>query len=105
MRPPGEIRAALFDSALQLAAAGQAPCTWRDIAVHAQVGFDSARLTVKNMVRDGLLEPTGYRREPNANRPMRTLRPVRVDDLLSRAQQAPPHMQLAGVMSSWQRFD
>jgi hypothetical protein len=103
VRPPGEIRQALFTAAVELYEA-RGDVTWRDLAVHAQVGFDTARRTAVNMVRDGWLEPAGQRREPHANRPMRTLRPRAPVDLLS-PPPAPPHMQLAGVMSSWARFE
>lgn len=102
MRPAGEIRQVLWGAAQELSR-GSGEVTWRDMAVHAQVGFDAARATVKNMVRDGWLQPVGYRREGHANRPMRTLRPIERQDLLSSA--PPPHMELAGVMSSWHRFE
>jgi hypothetical protein len=105
MRPPGEIRQALFAAALELHPA-RGDVTWRDLAVHAQVGFTAARHGVKNMLRDGWLEPVGERREAHANRPMRTVRPREPVDLLSTAAVPPaPHMQLASVMSSWSRFE
>lgn len=102
MRPAGEIRQVLWAAAQELSRSG-GDVTWRDMALHAQVGLDAARFTVKNMVRDGWLEPVGTRRAPHANRPMRTLRPADRHDLLS--EPPAPHMQLAGVMSSWHRFE
>ena len=75
MRPAGEIRAALFDAAVRLAAQ-QGGATWREIAAAAVIDVSEAesvagereqrgvapelaRWTIKNMVRSGILESVG----------------------------------------------
>lgn len=71
MRPRGEIRLALHQSAELLG-----PATWIDLAKHAKVGFRVARQTVQAMLRAGELEHAGLRRMDHARRPMHLVRVV-----------------------------
>ena len=59
MRPAGEIRLALRNAACRLYPQ-QGACTYEDLAVAAQVGFDVAHVTVRNMARAGDLLRVGH---------------------------------------------
>lgn len=73
MRPRGEIRAALSAAALAMSPVAEArDFTYLELAATAQVGQDVARVTTKNMVRDGELVPAGFRQVPGIKRPLRT---------------------------------
>lgn len=103
MRPPGEYRQALAKSAMALAEAAiqraaLPELTWLDLAHHAQVEAKAARVTVKNMVRDGALVPVGWQRREHANRPMRTFRPAEAGPLLGAE-----GLELQGVLQGWAR--
>ena len=69
MRPRGEIRLALGLAAAALVAE-QGGGTWRDMAQQAQVGYDKARETVRDMARAGELQRVDEVRVPGARRPM-----------------------------------
>jgi hypothetical protein len=58
MRPRGEVREALAVAVARLAAA-RGPVSCREVAAHAQVGFETARLTLLNMVRAGQVQVAG----------------------------------------------
>ena len=76
MRPRGEVRAALagaFERLVRergLVAEGTAVdgVPWRDAAMAAQVGFEAARETVKNMTRAGELVRVGAKKAAGTNR-------------------------------------
>jgi len=73
MRPRGEIRAALSAAALAMSPVAEARgITYLELAVTAQVGFELARTTVKDMVKAGELVPVGDRQVPGIKRPLRT---------------------------------
>jgi hypothetical protein len=73
MRPRGEIRAALSAAAMAMAPVAEARgVTYLELAASAQVGYDVARATVKDMVKAGELVPVGDRRVPGIKRPLRT---------------------------------
>jgi len=57
MRPRGEIRSALAGAAMEFASLGRPAVTFRDLAERAQVGYEAARMTVRNMARAGELVP------------------------------------------------
>lgn len=59
----GEIRLALEASARV-----RGPSTLRELAQHAQVGYDAARDTVGNMARAGVLQVVGERHVNYRNR-------------------------------------
>jgi predicted ArsR family transcriptional regulator len=62
MRPPGEIRLAIREAAIDLAVDYSAPTvgpTARELAGASQVGLQAARRTLDNMVRSGELEVVG----------------------------------------------
>lgn len=60
MRPAGDARQALTDAARRLdgqrTASAQRGATWRELAVHAVVGFGTAKATVRKMHRAGVLQ-------------------------------------------------
>lgn len=74
MRPRGEIRAALSAAALAMSPVAEARgVTYLELAATAQVGYDVARNTVKDMVKAGELVPTERTRQvPGIKRPLRT---------------------------------
>lgn len=73
MRPRGEIRAALSAAALAMSPVAEARgVTYLELAAAAQVGYDVARNTVKDMVKAGELMPVGDRQVPGIKRPLRT---------------------------------
>lgn len=73
MRPRGEVRAALSAAALALAPVAEARgVTYLELATTAQVGFQLARTTTKDMVKAGELVPFGFRQVPGIKRPLRT---------------------------------
>lgn len=69
MRPAGEIRQALLESAFALATPDRAP-TMLELAHHAQVGYEAARRTVDNMRRAGTLALVRQRAVPYRSRPV-----------------------------------
>jgi hypothetical protein len=73
MRPRGEIRQAIAKAAAQLLQ-GCLQVTYRDLAAAAKVGFAAARKVIKNMVRDGELEPVGSVQVPGSRRPLNAYR-------------------------------
>jgi hypothetical protein len=58
MRPRGEVREALLAAAVDLYGASGA-CTWVQMAQRAQVGYEVARTTAKNMATAGELVRVG----------------------------------------------
>ena len=64
-RPCGEIRAAI-ENAVQERQRG----TYIDFAVTAKVGYEAARITIKNMVRAGCLVKVDVQKMPHSNRPL-----------------------------------
>lgn len=93
MRPAGEIRQALRSAAQTLAVPERNGATWRDLAAHAQVGFDAAKQTVRDMAAAGELVPIGTVRADHASRPM-----VRY---AVAATQQPARPQRANFATSW----
>lgn len=85
MRPAGEVRQALLQACATLAVPGQAQgheygqaqgVTLREMAHHAQVGVDAARLTIKNMRRAGEICIVGERLVAYRNKPVAVYQPV-----------------------------
>ncbi|MBX3605347.1 MAG: hypothetical protein KF788_08750 [Piscinibacter sp.] len=73
-----EVRDALARAAEELWERTQGTgATWRDMAVHACVGFGAARDTAKNMAVAGELQVVGQRSVPGVCRPMRLYAPRR----------------------------
>ena len=58
MRPRGEVREALAATVARLAAE-LGPVSCRQVAAHAQVGFEKARLTLLDMARSGQVQVSG----------------------------------------------
>lgn len=75
MRPRGDCRRAIGSAAHALGRG-----TWRDLATAASVGFDVARRTAENMVRDGQLVRAGTVSAPGASRPMTVYAPAAQPD-------------------------
>lgn len=75
-RPEGEIRRALFDAARSYVSSHSTGATWRDLAVQACVGFEAARITIKNMQRAGVLEVVGQTRVQGSRRPLSLYAPA-----------------------------
>lgn len=69
MRPRGEIRQAIAEVASHLVRE-RGSFTFREAAAKAQVGFEQARLTLKNMVNAGELAIVGETRAPGVCRPL-----------------------------------
>lgn len=69
MRACGEVRLALYNACRALATPERG-ATLREMALHAQVGFDAARCTVRDMRRTRQLHPVGERRVAYRNRPV-----------------------------------
>ncbi|MES2959785.1 MAG: hypothetical protein V4792_16470 [Pseudomonadota bacterium] len=106
MRPRGEIREALASAVTELlfrssecTAFANPGVTWRDAALRAQVGFDAARQTMRNMARDGELVPVGTARVDHACRPMVLYAPA------SEAMRcAAATLELSHAIDSWAAF-
>lgn len=101
MRPPGEIRQALFRAASELSATLPANrgATFQEIATKAQVGGRAALHTVRNMARAGQLCISARRKVPYRNRPVAEYRPVEEPQT-----SAPDGTQVLGdVLSVWGR--
>jgi hypothetical protein len=69
MRPRGEIRQALA-SAAEYLVRERGHFTYKDAAATAQVAFEKARLTVKDMVSAGELAVVGQTRAPGVSKPL-----------------------------------
>lgn len=96
MRPCGDFRAALESAAGELGRAG----TWRELAQVAEVGFDVARRTAENMVRDGVFERAGTTNVPGVCRPMVLYAPAQP----SARSRATLGGELASVVRCWADF-
>lgn len=70
MRPAGEVRLALLNAARASRQNGRG-FTMRELAARACVGRAVAQETIKNMVRAGVLEPTGELQVEYRNRPVK----------------------------------
>jgi hypothetical protein len=117
VRPRGEIREALAGafrdlgltadgSGLQGALAHQdvvaglcGGATWREVAAKAQVGFDAARQTVRDMHRAGELVSVGTVRVPHARRPMVLYAPSKGAASFTEAS-----VELSNAINSWALF-
>ena len=75
MRPQGEISRALLGAARELCTAEQCP-TLPELAAHAQVGYDAAMTTVKNMTRYGRLRIVRTRNVAYRNKPVAEYAPA-----------------------------
>lgn len=75
MRPMGEISLALLGAARELCTPEQCP-TLAELAAHAQVGYDAANNTVKNLRRHGALRIVRKRRVAYVNKPVAEYEPV-----------------------------
>jgi hypothetical protein len=95
VRPRGEVRDVLASAAGELVQQLGRGVTWRDLAVHAQVGFEVARNTVRNMERAGELQAVESVLVQGVNRPMRAYAPPA---------QAPTEPDLAEVVKGWATF-
>jgi hypothetical protein len=82
MRPPGEIRLALFKAAEALATPEHGP-TMRELAECAGVGYDAARRAIDNMTRAKQLKPVAQRRVTYRNRPVAEYAPWSATDVTS----------------------
>lgn len=69
MRPVGEISLALLDAVVELRTDDWAP-TVRDLALHTQVGLDTATDTMKNLKRHGRVRIVRTRRVDYVNKPV-----------------------------------
>lgn len=78
MRPPGEISLALLGAARELCTPDQCP-TLAELAAHAQVGYDAATSTVKNLKRHGRLRIVRTRAVAYRNKPVAEYAPANDD--------------------------
>lgn len=98
MRPRGEIRQALFSAARSLHEE-RGHFTWIDMAEKAQVGYDAARVTVKNMASAGELVRVGSHK-PEGSRVWVTLfEPAAEPESATEAE-----AQLSDVVRCWAEF-
>lgn len=94
MRPRGEVRLALAGAAMEFASIGRPAVTFRDLAERAQVGYDAARVTVRNMARAGELVAVECAAGP--------LRAYALKDAAAPARAAPAEvLELADVQCMW----
>lgn len=70
MRPRGEIRQALAGAVRDLVSGGRPSVCFRDAAAVAQVGYDAARSTMREMARAGELTVLGTTRVEGVSRPV-----------------------------------
>ncbi len=98
MRPRGEIRQALFSAAVSLHEE-RGNFTWIDLAEKSQVGYDVARVTVKNMASAGELVRVGSHK-PEGSRVWVTLFEPAAE--LANYSEAEP--QLSDVVRCWAEF-
>lgn len=96
MRPPGEVRQALFAACQALATPHQAP-TLQEVAAKACVGLEAARRTMNNMTRAGLVHSPRPRRVAYRNRPVAEYAPVAVAE----APQDEGFVDLSAVLRVW----
>jgi hypothetical protein len=75
MRPLGDISLVLLGAMAELRTPEQAP-TLRELALHAQVGFDAAETTVKNLSRRGHARIVRTRRVGYLNKPVAEYEPA-----------------------------
>lgn len=61
-RPQGALRVAVLGALLS------GPCTLRDIAQRAQMGYGAARYTVQDALRSGVVQICGHEKRPHAKR-------------------------------------
>lgn len=97
MRPPGDFRVALETAARELGRAG----TWRELATSAAVGYEVARRTAENMVRDGAFTRAGTTTVPGVCRPMVLYAPAAP---VARSA-APPDAAFDSVLRRWADFE
>lgn len=95
MRPAGEVSQALLQAAMDLATEQRAP-TQRELAMHAQVGFRAARLTVPNLLRAGHLVMVRRRAVAYCNRPVAEYAPPAVA-----AGAEDQRLHLNNVLATW----
>lgn len=81
MRPPGEIRQAVLNTARGFARRADAVpgATWRDVAaqlVPQGIAERTVRDTWKNLVRSGVLAPVGQVRVPGVSRALQACAPA-----------------------------
>ncbi|ASI68512.1 hypothetical protein BA022_08050 [Diaphorobacter nitroreducens] len=95
MKQPGEVHQALLQACKDLQRPDRAP-TLREMAHHARVGMKSARDTVRNMRRAGVLDVPRTRRVAYRNKPVNEYVPVQRTKRC-----APVARGLASVMTAW----
>lgn len=95
MRPRGEVRQAVASAAGMLAQR-QGSFTGREVAGLAQVGFEKARLTLKDMVRAEEIVVVGETRAPGVCRPLNVYAPA--------TPRATPGADLMRVVQCWADF-
>lgn len=96
MRPRGEIRQAV-EAAADMLVQQRGCFTTRDVAHLAQVGFEKARLTVKDAIRAGELLVVDTVRMPGINRPVNLLSRPKPDS-------GAPGADLCSAVRSWAEF-
>lgn len=101
MRPRGDIRNALSRSAWELARQRAEGVTWRELAMHSQVGFKAARKTVFNMADAGELVAVGRVRMVGVCRPLTTYLPAPVEGPTPATQRT---ADLTNAINGWARI-
>lgn len=97
MRPRRAISLALLQAAADLATETSSP-TLRELAIHAKVGFSSARHSVPMLKRAGLLEIVRMRKVSYRNRPVSEYRLATPSE-----PEAPVTAALADALACWAR--
>lgn len=98
MRPPGEVRQALFEACQALATPQRGP-TLQEVAAKACVGLEAARRTMNNMQRAGLVHSPRPRRVAYRNRPVAEYAPVQPEAAV--APQDEGFVDLSAVLRVW----
>lgn len=95
MRPCAEVRAAI------IAAIRQGPCTMRDAAERAQVGYTAARATIGNLTRNKKLRICGQEKRAHAKGWCRLYEVVEIDPSEPETPDAVGAKVLALSLASW----
>jgi hypothetical protein len=95
VRPLGEVSLALLDAVVELRTDVRAP-TLRELALHAQVGFDAAESTMKNLSRHRHVRIARRRRVDYVNKPV-------AEYDLPEPEVGAGFVDLGNVLSAWMR--
>jgi hypothetical protein len=97
-RPPGEIRQLMVSALRQ-----QGPMALRDLAAHTQVGYDSARWTLKRCVSAGVLVKAGAEKRPHSKNWVTLYDVAPEPDQQPEPRHGPGWVDLGRIVAGWAR--